>query len=76
MCSSDLGEEIPIGARILSVADAVDSMLNARYKRLLTDDQIKAELIANAGSQFDPLIIDAALNVNMNLSVRGDLIKP
>jgi putative nucleotidyltransferase with HDIG domain len=70
------GEEIPLGARILSVADAVDSMLNAPYKRLLTDDQIKAELTANAGSQFDPLIIDAALNVDLNLSARGDLIKP
>jgi putative nucleotidyltransferase with HDIG domain len=64
------GDEIPLGARILSVADTVDSMLNARYKRLLTVDQIKDELIAHAGSQFDPAIIDAALNMNINFSAR------
>jgi len=67
------GEEIPLGARILSVADAVDSMLNARYKRLMTYDQIKAELNTNAGLQFDPLIIEAAMNVDMKLLVRGGL---
>lgn len=70
------GEDIPLGARILSVADAVDSMLNAQYKMLLTYEQIKNELIANAGSQFDPLIVEAALNVDLNLSAQGDLIRP
>jgi putative nucleotidyltransferase with HDIG domain len=62
------GEEIPIGAQILSVADAIDSMLNARYKRPLTWDQVKAELDANAGSQFNPLIIEVAMNMDVALS--------
>jgi len=62
------GDEIPIGAQILSVADAIDSMLNARYKSPLTWDQVKAELDANAGSQFNPLIIDVAVNMDVALS--------
>lgn len=70
------GSDIPLGARILSVADAIDSMFNASYKPKLTEDQIKAELIANAGSQFDPLIIDAVLNADIKLTARKDLIKP
>jgi diguanylate cyclase (GGDEF)-like protein len=53
------GNEIPIGARIVSVADAYHAMVHARpYKTALTHPAALAELQKNAGSQFDPAIVE------------------
>jgi diguanylate cyclase (GGDEF)-like protein/putative nucleotidyltransferase with HDIG domain len=54
------GEEIPLGARIIHVADALDSMLTSRvYRPALCDDEALAELRAGAGSQFCPRCVAA-----------------
>ncbi len=54
------GEEIPLGARIISVAGAFDSMTSdAAYRRKLTPDQALDEVRACAGTQFDPTVVDA-----------------
>ncbi len=56
------GEAIPLGARILAVADALDTMLSQRtYKPAYNVDQVRAELIAGSGRQFDPTVARAAL---------------
>jgi diguanylate cyclase (GGDEF)-like protein len=53
------GNEIPIGARIVSVADAYHAMVHDRpYKTALTHDQALAELRGNAGTQFDPEVVN------------------
>ncbi|MFN2364562.1 MAG: HD domain-containing phosphohydrolase [Halarsenatibacteraceae bacterium] len=53
------GEEIPIQARIITVIDAYDVMVNNNlYKEALTKEEAIAELYDNAGSQFDPEIVD------------------
>jgi putative nucleotidyltransferase with HDIG domain len=53
------GEEIPLAARILAVADAFDAMTSDRpYRAPLTREQAIAELGDKAGSQFDPNLID------------------
>lgn len=53
------GEEIPLQARIIMVADAYDAMTSERaYRRALTEEAAVAELKKNAGTQFDPGIIE------------------
>ena len=54
------GEQIPLGARIIFVADAYDAMTSERiYRRRVSSEQAVAELQRCAGSQFDPEIVDA-----------------
>ena len=53
------GEQIPIEARILTIADSFDAIITSRpYKSAMTLNRAKQELIDNAGSQFDPKIIE------------------
>ena len=54
------GEQIPLEARILCVADAVEAMSSDRpYRKALSLARIKQELDANAGTQFDPQVVAA-----------------
>jgi diguanylate cyclase (GGDEF)-like protein len=54
------GPDIPLGARILFVADAYDAMTSDRvYRRRLSHDAALAELERCAGTQFDPEIVVA-----------------
>ena len=51
--------EIPLGARIVAIADAYDAMTNDRpYKRAISHDQAIAELRRHSGTQFDPELVD------------------
>ncbi len=53
-------EKIPLGARILAVADAFQAMVTERpYRKALSTDQALEELRLGAGTQFDPAIVDA-----------------
>lgn len=57
------GEEIPLEARILSVADAYEAMTADRpYRRALGHAAAVEELRRCAGTQFDPLVVDAFLS--------------
>jgi diguanylate cyclase (GGDEF)-like protein len=54
------GDAIPMGARVLHVADAYDSMTSMRtYRDALSLHQALGELRAGAGTQFDPDCVDA-----------------
>ncbi|MEW6103538.1 MAG: HD domain-containing phosphohydrolase [bacterium] len=57
-------DEIPLGARIISVADAFSAMTAKRaYRKPLKPDAAIEELSKNAGKQHDPKVIQALLNV-------------
>lgn len=57
-------DEIPLSARILAVADAFGAMTTTRpYRPALSYRQALQELRAGAGTQFDPLVVDAFLKV-------------
>src|SRR3990170_1361943 len=58
------GNKIPLGARILSVADAFESMITDRpYRRGLTIDETKEELLKHSGKQFDPQIVSVLVSI-------------
>jgi putative nucleotidyltransferase with HDIG domain len=59
-----VGEQIPLGARILSVADAYSTIIDGRaYRNKRTPAQAQDELVRCKHSQFDPKIVDALLTV-------------
>ena len=53
------GDQIPLGARIVSVCDAVDAMLSDRpYRRALSLEQVLDQLREHSGTQFWPRLVD------------------
>lgn len=58
------GDEIPLVARIMAVADVYDAMTsNRQYRKALTKDEVKAELLRGAGKEYDPKVVHAFLSV-------------
>ena len=56
------GKDIPLGARIVAVADTYDAMTSTRaYRKALMHDTAAAELRRCAGTQFDADVVDAFL---------------
>ena len=52
------GEEIPLEARIITIADSYDSMTSDRaYRKAMDKEDAVAEIIKGAGTQFDPEVV-------------------
>ncbi len=65
------GEEIPLIARVVSVADAFDSMIRGRpYGYGISQEAALEEIEGNSGTQFDPRIVRALLKVVRTLDDR------
>lgn len=57
------GEDIPLGARILAVADSLDAMTAARsYRQAMSFDDAMDELVCCSGTQFDTDVVAAAVD--------------
>ena len=58
------GDEIPLGARIILVADAYDAMTTDRpYRKAIGHHKAIAELREKSGTQFDPKMVNALISV-------------
>ncbi len=58
------GENIPLGARIITVVDAYDAMTSRRvYREPMSIETARAELLRCSGQQFDPRVVEAFLSV-------------
>jgi response regulator RpfG family c-di-GMP phosphodiesterase len=54
------GAEVPLGARVFAVADTLDAMTSHRpYRRAVRWNAARDEILAQAGKQFDPDVVDA-----------------
>jgi len=64
------GEEIPLNARIIGIADAFDAMTaNRVYRKAMDKDYVIAELKRCSGTQFDPGLVDIMLELIENGSL-------
>ncbi|MCY6484480.1 HD domain-containing protein [Clostridium aestuarii] len=51
--------QIPRGARIIAVCDSIDAMMSDRtYRKALSLEECKKEILINRGIQFDPFLVD------------------
>jgi putative two-component system response regulator len=61
-------DDIPLGARIFAVVDALDAMTSDRpYRRAQSWEFARAEISSGSGLQFDPLVVEAFLDREGNL---------
>ena len=73
------GDEIPLGARIFAVADALDAMISDRpYRRALPITHAREEIRRCSGTQFDPKVVDVFLSIPDQhwLTLRENLESP
>ena len=63
------GEEIPIGARILSVVDCFDALTSDRpYRRKMTTDAALGILRERRGTMYDPRVVDRFIDIHEELA--------
>jgi len=56
--------EIPLGARIIAIADSYDAMISDRpYRKGMSPEAAVAEIINQRGIQFDPFIVDVFVEI-------------
>ncbi|BHH82031.1 HD-GYP domain-containing protein [Desulforhopalus sp. 52FAK] len=61
------GEDIPFAARVVSLADVYDALTSTRvYKAAYTHEEAKELIIRERGAQFDPMVVDAFLRVELD----------
>jgi len=62
-----IGDQIPMGARVLAVVDTYVAITDERvYRKARTHEEAMSELVENSGSQFDPAIVDAFVKLKGN----------
>ena len=66
------GDELSLKAKILSVVDTFDAMMSDRpYRKALSLQKIKQEVITHSGTQFDPSIVEAFIEL---LDLKGEYV--
>lgn len=68
-----LGDEIPIGAKIIAIADVYDALITDRpYRKALTPSEVEAEIIKGSGTHFDPRIVEYFKAVSSDMKMEHD----
>lgn len=68
------GENIPLGARIITVADFYDALTSDRsYRKAISPFEAKNEIVKNAGVQFDPDIVKAFEKIFLTLELGNSM---
>lgn len=63
-----IGHSIPLGSRIIAVADSLSAMLQDRpYRKALSYEQAVEEIARNANTQFDPDIVQPFIEIKENV---------
>lgn len=63
------GDQIPLGTKIISIADAFDAMTSTRtYRKAMSKETACDEIEKCSGTQFDPVIVKESVHVLRNLS--------
>ena len=58
------GEDIPLAARIVALADVFDALSSKRvYKKAWSEEEVLAEIQAQSGKHFDPEIVQAFMEI-------------
>jgi HD-GYP domain-containing protein (c-di-GMP phosphodiesterase class II) len=66
------GEEIPLGARLLSVVDCFDALTSDRpYRGALTPEKALAVILERSGVMYDPVVVDALLRIKDEISAES-----
>ncbi len=66
------GDQIPIGARILSVVDCYDALTSDRpYRPALSDEEAMKIVMERRGTMYDPLVVDTFLQVYRDIAVEA-----
>jgi HD-GYP domain-containing protein (c-di-GMP phosphodiesterase class II) len=66
------GDDIPLGARVIGVCDAYDAMVSDRpYRPALSHAEALAELRRCAGTQFDPEVVRAFVDIVERTGLRA-----
>ncbi len=69
------GAQIPLGARIIKVCDAIDAMLSDRpYRKALQLDKVREQLTKYAGTQFDPDVVEIVVRSTVLEEHRAKLV--
>ena len=69
------GNDIPLGARIIAVADAFDAMISDRpYRSAMSVKEAIDEIKRSAGAQFDPLVVTAFLKTAEIAATRAQIL--
>lgn len=71
------GEEIPLSARIVAVADVYDALTSRRvYKEAFSHHVARAAILKDSGTHFDPDVVDAFLGVEAQfIEIRNNLFE-
>lgn len=68
------GKDIPLGARIIKVSDAIDAMLSDRpYRNALDVETVRRELVMYSGSQFDEEVVRAIVHTDVLETHRAEV---